>query len=169
MDEFLNGLGIAAGVFVGVVGGTAVTLGVGWFNQKRGERQKLANLKFELALDIKKLDTWLTYVIDWRNAVNANAPARIVQYFDLSRMVFISANDMWASGLLYAYLDHDDMGTLQTLAGDFTLNTENYLNNQITQQQLQFNQQQPVAQIDFWENKFKAHRKTLQAILAKLH
>ena len=137
-------------------------------SRRCSESQRLRSLKFELELDIKKLDAWLGYITEWRNYVSASTPDRFLRYFDLSRVVFYSANNMWATGLLYSYRDHDDMGTLQTLGGEFTLFYENYINNQIAQQKTQFVQRQAVEQIDFWENKFRTHKGTLQDILAKL-
>ena len=169
MGEFLTGLGIVVGVFLGVVGGTAVNLVIGLMNQKRSENKKLANLKFELELNIKKLDTWLGYVTEWRTYVGANTPARFLRYFDLSKMVFFTANDMWASGLLYDHLDHEDVGALQDLGGRFNQFYESTINSQAAQHKTgQVAQGDAIGQIDFWDNQLKGHKDTLETLLRKL-
>lgn len=168
MDDFLNGLGIAVGVFVGVVAGTIVTLSVQWINEKRHDRQLLQNLRLELQFDIKKIDQWLAEMVAYRNAVNANSMQTYLGYFDLSRFVYVTANAMFLAGLLYKYLSDDDIGKLQAITSEFSAYGENYLNNQIAQNRLSFVQAKAAQDVNFWERKFKEHRATLEQILKKI-
>ncbi len=168
MDDFLQGLGIVVGVFVGVVGGTAVVLLTAWVNQRRGENQLVRNLRFEFDLNIKKIDVWLEELTSYRNAVNANNLALYAGYFDLSRIVYVTANNMFVSGALYKYLDHGDIGDLQVITSELSLHGENYMNNQITQNRANFNQAVAAADVDFWERKLKGHRQTFERLHRKL-
>lgn len=164
MNYLLQGFG----VFLGVLAGTAVTLLTQWIIQRRRESQKLKNLKFEFELNIKKIDRWLEEITAYRNAVNGDTLHMYAGYFDLSRFVSVTANDMFLTGLLYRYLDHDDIGNLQVLFSEFSLYGENYLNNQIAQNKANFNKAKAVQDVNFWEKKFKDHKKTLEQILKKL-
>lgn len=164
MNYLLQGFG----VFLGVLAGTAVTLLTQWIIQRRRESQKLKNLKFEFELNIKKIDRWLKEITAYRNAVNGDTLHMYAGYFDLSRFVSVTANDMFLTGLLYRYLDHDDIGNLQVLFSEFSLYGENYLNNQIAQNKANFNKAKAVQDVNFWEKKFEDHKKTLEQILKKL-
>jgi hypothetical protein len=75
---------------------------------------------------------------------------------------------MFISGLLYKNLSHEDIGKLQVIFGEFSANGENYLSNQIAQNRANFNKPKAVADVNFWEKKFKEHKKTLEDILKKL-
>ena len=55
MAYFLHGFG----VFLGVLAGTAVTILVTLYLARREQTQQTQNLKFELKLNVAKIDTWL--------------------------------------------------------------------------------------------------------------
>ncbi|MCP4365304.1 MAG: hypothetical protein GY800_08420 [Planctomycetes bacterium] len=164
MNYFLLGLS----VFLGVIAGTAVTIATQMFFQWKSEKHKLSNLKFEFMLNIKKIDGFLNELTKYRNAVNGDSLNMYFGYFDLSRVVSVIANDMFSSGLMYRYLTHEDIGKVQVVFSELSLNGENYINNQITQSKAQFDKQKAVGDVDFWEKKFKDHKKTFQEILSKL-
>lgn len=168
MSEFFEGLGIFVGVFLGVVGGTGVMLLTQWVNQKRSENQKLKNLKFEFDLNIKKIDGWLGEIVKYRNAANSDTLAEYAGYFDLSRAVFNTTASMFATGELYQHVDYDEIGKLQTIQSEFSVFWENHLNSQIARNKTNFNRGRVALEIDFWEQKFKEHKQTLQEILKKL-
>jgi hypothetical protein len=179
MEYFLQGLS----VFLGVLAGTAVSVLTQLFIQRRNETQQTRNLKFELELDIKKIETWLEELKWCRNAVNGDSLHAYFGYFDLSRIVSVTANAMFQSGLLYKKLGHDQIGKLQVIFSEFSANGEQYLSNQLTQarqllercrsdgQMADWSSQfkpQAVAQIDFWERKFQDHKRSLEEIARTL-
>lgn len=172
MSYFLQGFG----VFLGVVAGVAITLITQWINERCKESNKVKNLKFEFELNIKKINKWLEELTKYRNAVNGDALYNYFGYFDLSRFVSVTANDMFRSGLLYKYLDHDTIGKLQVIYSEFSLGWENILNQQITHNKTKAANLNDwtrfkgdvVTNVNFWENKFKEHKKTLEDILKKL-
>jgi len=173
MNYFLQGFG----VFLGVIAGTAVLILTQWVFGKLRESQKVKNLKFEFELNIKKIDKWLEEINKYRNAVNGDSLGNYFGYFNLSRFVTVTANDMFSKGLLYKYLDYNDIGKLQVIYSEFTLQGENFLNNQIVQNRNQVLQQptswpnlknKVVFEVNFWDNKFQEHKKTLEDILKKL-
>lgn len=171
MDYLLQGFG----VFLGVVAGVAITLITQWINEKSKESQKVKNLKFELELNIKKINEWLEEITKYRNAVNGDALTNYFGYFDLSRFVYPTANDMFLSGLLYKYLDYDAIGKLQVIASEFSSGWETMLNQQVMQNKAKAAdlsawphlKGEVVSNINFWEKKFKDHRHTLEDILKK--
>lgn len=171
MNYFLQGFG----VFLGVIAGVAITLITQWINERYKESNKVKNLKFEFELNIKKINKWLEEFTTYRNAVNGDALYNYFGYFDLSRFVSVTANDMFRSGLLYKYLDHDAIGKLQVIYSEFSPGWEDVLNKQITHYKgvaadlsnWQRLKGSVVANLNFWENKFKEHKKTLEDILKK--
>lgn len=164
MEFVLQGFG----VFLGVLAGTAVTLLVQWIVRKQGEAQKKRNLKFEFELNIRKIDQWLDEVTAYRNAINGDAIDTYFGFFDFSRAVLVTLNDMFVTGQLYKFLDHDQIGKLQLLFSDFSPFSENYFNNQITQNKRNFSKSKAVQEVNFLETKLKEHRKTLSEIVKKL-
>lgn len=168
MDEFLKGVGICVGVFIGVVAGTLVTLLIQWANEKRLECQLLQRLKFELRLNIRKIDQWLAEMVSYRNAVNANGMQTYFGYFDLSRYVSVMANTMFVSGLIYKYLSDDEIGKLQVITGEFSPGWEAMLNSQVAQNKATFLQTKAAQDVNFWERKFKEHKATLEGMLKKI-
>jgi hypothetical protein len=173
MNYFLQGFG----VFLGVIAGVAIAILAQWINEKVKESQKVKNLKFEFRLNIKKIDKWLEEINKYRNAVNGDSLGSYFGYFDLSRFVTVTANDMFLKGLLYKYLDYNDIGKLQVIYSEFTFPWENILNNQIIQNRNQALQQptswptyksKVVFEVNFWDTKFHEHKKTLEDILKKL-
>lgn len=164
MNYFLHGFG----VFLGVIAGVAVMLLVNWIISKSHETQKLKNLKFEFELNIKKIDSWLEQIIKYRNAVNSDTLHLFHEYFDLSRFVTNTFVDMFSGGILYKYLNYDDIGKLQIIFGEFSLVGEGYINKQIQDNIKYEDKEKAVGDVNFWEKKFKAHKRTLQEILGKL-
>lgn len=172
---FFQGLG----VFLGVLAGTAVTLLSAWMLQRRSENQRAQNLRFELELNVGKIDTWLEELTRLRHAVNGDALDSYFGYFDLSRIISVTANSMLQTGLLYKHLTHDQIGSLQEMFSEFSWFGEKYVNDQVQGYKQTFLQGkfQPVAnswiigekakavqQINFWEQKWKDHRTSLLAI-----
>ena len=179
MDYFMQGFG----VFLGVIAGTTVTLLAAIFFQLRNQKQQVKNLRFELELNIRKIDGWLDDLQSFRNAINGDTLHNYFGYFDLSRAVSGTANAMFLSGMLYKKLTHDQIGALQEIFNHFSLFGEQYMNNQIAQAKQAFEQcrsennmefwttqQKPeaVGIVDFWEGKFQDHRKALDQIVKSL-
>ena len=97
MIYFLHGFS----VFLGVLAGTAVTILTQLYSARRAQTQQTQNLKFELELNVAKIDTWLAELEKYRNAVNGDSLHQWFGYFDLGKVVSVTANAMFASGLLY--------------------------------------------------------------------
>ncbi|MBI4483150.1 MAG: hypothetical protein HY652_09690 [Acidobacteria bacterium] len=151
MNYFLQALG----AFFGVLAGTAVTILVGLYFQRRNETQQTRNLKFELELDIKKIETWLEEIQRYRNAVNGDSLHTYFGYFDLSRIVSVTANAMFQSGLLHKKLSHDQIGKLQVIFSEFSVFGEQYFSNQLSQTRKTLEQCRAAGQMDLWHSEFK--------------
>lgn len=156
------------GVFLGVVAGTVVTLASQWVISRSTRAQRVRNLKFELRMDVAKLNRWLQEINDYRNAVNGNALAQYFGYFDFSRFIYVTANEMFVSGLLYKYLTEEEIEAMQVITSELSMNGEKFLAQQIQENKTNFVQVTAVGQINFWEQKLTTHRATLQAILQRL-
>ena len=171
------------GVFLGVLAGTAVTLLTGWLLQKKNQAQQARNLRFELQLNLGKIDHWLEELGTYRNAVNGDTLNTYFGYVDLGKMVYVTANSMFQSGLLYKYLDDEMIGQLQVILSELSLVGERQLNDLIWRHKQVFQYSRDpqkehlwsgggkadaVRHADFWEPKLKGHRKTLEKLIAAL-
>jgi hypothetical protein len=180
---FVQGLGNFTGVFLGVVAGTAVTILVHLWFQRRKEKGEIRNLKFELNLNIEKIKGFIDELVSYRNAVNGDSFHMYFGYFKLSAGVSVTTTKLFTDGVLYKYLSHDHIGMLQEVFNDLTVIGENYMNNQITQRRealmrLEAQGQrdlwtrelkpQVVNEINFWDRKFKGHVESLKNILKAL-
>jgi hypothetical protein len=164
MSYFLQGFG----VFLGVIAGVVVNIGVQRYLIWRSQSQTVRNLKFELDFNIRKLDRFLEQMVAYRNAVNADSLSTYFAYFDLSRIISATTYNMLYSGLLYKYLSYEDIAQLQAILSGLSVQNENFMNNQILQNKLNFQKQKAAADVDLWERMFKDYKRTLEEIKAKL-
>jgi hypothetical protein len=179
MSYFFQGLG----VFLGVLAGTFVTILVHLYFQRRAETQQTRNLKFELDLNMRKIDAWLEELARCRNAVNGDSLHAYFGYFDLSKSVSITASEMLQSGLLYKKLSHEQIGQLQVVFSDLSFKGEQFMNAWLDQIKQEFarckteNQidqwsncykPEAVRYVDYWEGKFRSHQRTLRDIVNTL-
>lgn len=161
---FLHGFG----VFLGVIAGVVVTLIVQWYTRLKQEAQVVENFKFELKLNIKKIDVFLGYLTNYRNKANSDSLDLFFRYFDLSRTIWLTTNYVFRSGLLYRCLEHLDIEKLQETMWGFSRGSENHINDQLTWNKLHFNKRKTNQDIDFWEKEFKRYRQSLQNIAKKV-
>ena len=105
-------------------------------------------------------------------------------YFDLGKIVSVTASAMFGSGLLYQKLDDkDDIAALQELFQELSQKGAEFMNNRLcankeiligcrTQNRmndwLQTHKPDAVRDVEFWKNKLFDHRRKLQAIIEKL-
>ena len=179
MSDLLQGIGSVVGVFLGVVAGTAITILVQRFQERRSRDQQKRNLRFELLLNSRKIDGWLEELGRYRNAVNGDNLDNWSGYLDLSKTLTATANAMLASGLLYDTLTHQHVENLQLVYWELSLATEDYMNKQFLAAKNTFNQLRKeknsllwlhsakpaaVQLADFWENKLRNHRAILEEI-----
>ena len=177
MNYVLQGFG----VFLGVVAGVLINLLTQFVINRKNENSKIDNLRFELELNIKKIDRWIEEIFSYRNALNSDTLHMYFGYYDLSKFVSVTANELFVKGILYKYLSHEDIGKIQEIYWEFSLSWENIINNEVKQNKENFGyikadetkdlsgfKANVVQNINYWEAKFKAHKKTLEDILTKL-
>lgn len=116
-------------IFIGVVAGTFVNALTQAFFEWRKRKELLRNLKFEVEMNIKKLDKWLESVLNYRNAVNSETLFRFFDYFDFSKFISVTFFNMFNSGILYKYLNHQEIAELQIIIGELSSGGENYMFN----------------------------------------
>lgn len=180
MALFVQGLGQFTGVFLGVIAGTIVTILVHKWFTNRAESNQLGNFKFELELNAKKLEGWLEELTKYRNAVNGDSLLTYFGYFKLSTFIGVTAFQLHGSGAIYKYLSHELIGQLQEVYNELSINGENYINNQIEQRKqtlAALNERgqeglwqtwlkpQVVNDINFWEERFKSHLKSVRSVI----
>lgn len=183
MMNYLNALIQGLGVALGIIAGAFATFLVGLYKQRRKETQQTRNLRFELELNVKKLKVWLGEIEKYRNAVNGDSMHNYFGFFDISKAVLVTANAMFQSGLLYKRLDHCQIEKLQTFGTEFSAFGEQVLSNQVNETReslVQCREERnmdrwtatlkpaAVANVDFWERKFKEHEQALEQIIESL-
>ena len=77
--------------------------------------------------------------------------------------------------MIYKKFDCEDIEALQKFLKDFSSNSERFINDQVRQNTIDFQQQtglnikeRALSQITFWNNKFDSHIENLQRIKGKL-
>jgi len=172
-ENFFNGLGIVTGVTAGVIAGTLVNISINYLALKKIYKQRLRNFKFELDFNIKRIDDVLVELSKCRNAVNGDALDKYFGYFQLSRVIYQTANTMYADGSLYKCLSHDEIADLQRFCARFSPDFEKYVNDQFQQHQKNisdgtYEKSKAVGDLDFWEKTFNEDKTALKNILKKL-
>ena len=177
--EYFNYVVQGLGVFFGVIAGSAVTLLVQYLIQYKDVQQQTKNLKFELELNVGKIDAWLDELGNYRNAVNGDALHNYFGYFDLSNAVSNTMNAMFLSGRLYKKLTHDQIGQLQAVFTTLSFNGERHINEQVKTRTRMFNacraenrmdywttteKSEGVGEINFMEHRLTAHREEMKKI-----
>jgi hypothetical protein len=178
---FVQGLGQFTGVFLGVIAGTLVTVLTHGHQVNSDEKNQLGNLKFELELNEKKLNAWLDELTTYRNHVNGDSLLTYSGYFNFSTFIGVTAFKLHGSGTIYKYFSHEHIGKLQEVYNGLSIDTENFINNQITQRKQklahldnnQSNEQwqssfkpEIVSEINFWEKKLKSHLLTVREVIS---
>lgn len=172
-------VGSAVGAFLGVIAGTLITILAARLWERRAYRQQVRNLVFELRLNIKKIDRWLSEITKYRNAVNGDSLHTWFGYFDLGKASYPTANDMFRTGLLYKALSHEHIEALQSTVAELSPAGEKYMNEQLANRRSEFEDAQrkhdthywlniakpeAVRTADFWEKKMNDHRSILDEI-----
>lgn len=148
-------------VFVGIVAGIAVTVGVDFLKQKRQNANDKNNLSFEIKCNLSKIEKWIELMNELRNYVNSDRISQFSGYFNLSSAIFSTTNKLLQDGRIYTYLSYDSIEKIQENGTYLSLVAENMLNNQITQhKQAVWNGYMNVKQlaandIDFWDKTLK--------------
>lgn len=160
------------GVLSGIVAGVIINLVVVSIIKRNSQKQSINNLKFEIEYNIKKIHEFLEELNNYRNENNADNINNYFGYFSLSKVILTTARQMFNNGVIYKFLNYDFVEKLQNFSIDFSLGTENFMNNQIKYNQSHYNitdiKQVVSGQITFWEKKFKENKKNLEEIKNKL-
>jgi hypothetical protein len=179
MNYLLQGLA----VFLGVIAGTVVTILTQLYLQKHAETQQTHNLKFEIALNSQKIDAWLDMLGRYRNAVNGDSLHTCYDYFDVSRIISVTASAMLQSGLLYKKLTDEQISLLLVFFSESTGQAEQVINSQFGNFRQEFERcraegdmtdwvksvkPEAVSVVNFWEKKFQEHQRVLNQIVATL-
>jgi hypothetical protein len=177
-QAFWNGAGIFGGIVVGIL----VQLGVNKLQNRKFEVRKVNHLKSELKFNVAKIDVWLGDMGKLRECIMGDVIATFYGYFDLSKALFVTANDMLSTGLLYEKLEHTDIEKLQYAVSVLSPSNEVVYSKAIGQWQQTLDvtrldsdgdishavKEGAVKQVDFWLADLKEHRKALSDIADKL-
>lgn len=161
-------------VFVGIIAGIGVTIGVDLFKEKKRNSHNRNNLIFEIQCNLSKIEKWLGMITELRNYTNSDRIIQFNGYFNLSSTIFITANRLFQEGRLYDYLSNDSIEKIQENTTYLSISGENMLYNQISQhKQAILNGYQNVKQnaandVDFWDIVLKRCKNNFEDILKEL-
>ncbi len=170
---FWQGFGIFVGVFFGVVAGTAINLVIDWRKERKYKIQRRKNLLFECELNLQHITRWLNTLEDYRRTVVEDRIFQFNGYFDLTRGLSQTANEMYKDGSLFEFLAHEDIAQLQGMYVNFTSGAEDMLNNSVRDYKNIFgtgnyNKGTVTFSIEWWENQFKPCKQLLERLIQKL-
>lgn len=170
----IDGIMYGISVFVGIVAGIVVTIGVDFLKKKKQNANDKNNLSFEIKCNLSKIERWIELINELRNYVNSDRINQFSGYFNLSSAIFSTTNKLLQDGRIYTYLSYDSIEKIQENGTYLSLAAENMLNNQITQyKQAAWNGNMNVKQfaandIDFWDKALKTCKKNFMDILKEL-
>ena len=170
----IDGVIYGISVFVGIIAGIGVTIGVDWFKEKRQNTHDKNNLSFEIKCNLSKIDKWIELINELRNYVNSDRINQFSGYFNLSSAIFSTTNKLLQDGRIYTFLSYESIEKIQENGTYLSLSGENMLHNQITQhKQAMWNGYTNVKQaasndIDFWDKALKMCKDNFKDILKEL-
>ena len=157
----IDGIMYGISVFVGIVAGIGVTIGVDCFRAKKQNANDKKNLSFEIRCNLSKIEKWLELIIELRNYVNSDRINQFSGYFNLSSAIFTTTNKLLQDGRIYTFLSYDSIEKIQENGTYLSVAGENMLSNQIMQhKQAVLNgymnaKQYASNDIDFWDKTLK--------------
>jgi len=162
--------GVAAGLIVGLL----VHLLVTWYINFNRERNAVKYFKYEIDVNVKKINSFIKELENYKIKVLADSLDSYYGYFYLGEIIPTTINQFFLSGLIYKKFNYEEIEELQKFIKDFSLNTEQYINGQVKNNIQDFNnkipgvKQRAERQIKFWEYKFNDHIKKINVIKDKL-
>lgn len=170
----IDGIIYGISVFVGIIAGIGVTIGVDCFKEKKQNINDKKNLSFEIKCNLSKIEKWLDLINELRNFVNSDRINQFSGYFNLSSAIFTTTNKLLQDGRIYTVLSYDNIEKIQENGTYLSLAGENMFHNQITQhKQAVWNGCTNVKQlasydIDFWDKALKKCKDNFMDILKEL-
>lgn len=176
MDSFYQGLGIFVGVIAGVVAGTLVTALINYLQLFRAKKYRIECLKFELIFNKEKINSFIEELQKYRFSVSGDALKTYFGYFQLSSMVYSTANSMYLDGSLYKLIDApNELVELQKAFRSYTADSEVDFNKNIREYKEicetdEWAKKKPdiVSDLAFWEARFKEDIVILDKLLKKI-
>ncbi len=95
-----EGIMYGISVFVGIIAGIGVTIGVDLVKEKRQSVHDKSNLIFETRCNLSKIEKWLELIVELRNTVNSDRIFQFNGYFNLSSAIFVTMNKLFKEGKL---------------------------------------------------------------------
>lgn len=178
-------MGNGVWILIGIVVGILIEIGVEYVKTLLQSKKNIKNLKFEINMNIKKINGFLDIAMDFRNKINADCLQTFYGYFHLSNTIFVTANSLFYTGELYNILPDVLIGKLQDNASFLSLQTETWLNAQIQGRKNEISnllnnpqvitnrtyidiKQDAVRNVDWYEIKLKECKTSFEEILKKL-
>ena len=164
-------LGVAAGLVVGLIVHLIVTWVINWIRENR----LISYFKHEIDINIEKINSFKRELELYKEKVLADSINTYFGWFYLSEIILTNVNQFFLTGTIYKKFDCEDIEALQKFLKDFSSNSERFINDQVRQNTIDFQQQtglnikeRALSQITFWNNKFDSHIENLQRIKGKL-
>lgn len=170
----IEGIMYGISVFVGIIAGIGVTIGVEYFKSKKQNANDKKNLSFEMRCNLSKIEKWLELINELRNYVNSDRINQFSGYFNLSSAIFTTTNKLLQDGRIYTYLSYDSIEKIQENGTYLSMEGENMLANQILQhKQAVLNgymnaKQYASNDIDSWDKTLKKCKANFIGILKEL-
>lgn len=164
---FLEGLGIAVGLISSIV----VWMGYHLWVRSRGEKMMLKNVVVEFRMNIKQIDTLLEELMKCRTAVGAQTLREYVGYFDLSRCIWVTTNQMFSSGLIYKHFKEDNIDKLLGMFAALRFSYSDYMNTRVRESKQAADlrvQAKIIVDLNYWEKKFRGHKEELAEMTKNL-
>lgn len=162
---FLNGFWIFVGIVVGVLIELMVAAIKSWLRKRRFKKQ----LAFEFGCNLTLVKEWIAKLLELQSASAADNPHKFVYYFQTSKTISIVAKRLANEGILFDFLDFDDLRKIlktDTYLSDYG---QNELNNKVSLiRDKKITKGEGDDLIEFWIKMFRELEMNLSKIKDKL-
>jgi hypothetical protein len=163
------------GAALGVVAGTIIQFFITLALEKKSKaRQKDALMK-EMIYNKSLVCELSKEIQKFRNAVNGGVLNKYFGYFPYSKAIFAQANASANNGMLYEFLSIDHIKNAQQVVSVLSVNTENWVNNEITRRRdiliktpESFDRAEIVGFVDFIDKQIQELEQTIDVLIAVL-
>ena len=170
----IQGIIYGISVFVGIIAGIGVTMGVDYYKERKYNANDKKNLIFEIKCNLSKIEKWLEMINELKNYVNSDRINLFSGYFNFSSTLFTTMNKLLQDGRIYTLLTYDGIEKIQENGAYLSLAGENMFYNQIMQYKQAiwsnptYTKQSASNDIDFWDKSLKKCKSNFEEILKEL-
>lgn len=152
-------------VFIGIVAGAIVQYLLDVIRTRFARARHLRTVRFELTYVQSRVSDWKKLARALRDAINADNPGGMTQYFDLSKVPLAASWALVNNGEAFKTLDEEEVRKLLEILSSLNQAAESVHNTNIQQARNNFLKQNALMHVQLMDNKLDELEANARAIL----